>query len=113
MATITRKKGGAYRVNTGEGTWDEVSHWTHASDVTFDDNKTLENKYQYASDTLEAGETTVVIWSSLITADGMLDIYVPVEFCTVTPTAITQSNGMVTITFPAQSANMEVRVRCT
>ena len=118
MATITKVKGGAYRVKTsGEGastdTYDEVSLWSHADDVTFDDNKTLSSKFAYASGTLTAGQTTLTITSPLITTDGMLDIYVPNAFCKVTPNTISQSNGTVTLTFPEQSSNMEVRVRCT
>lgn len=118
MATITKKTGGAYRVKTGTSgntdLYDEISLWTDPTDVTFPDGKNLKNKvYDYASGTLVAGHTYVTITSNLITADGMLDIYVPDEFCKVSPDSIHQANGYVVLTFPTQAEDMEVRVRCT
>lgn len=115
---ITKVTGSAYRVKTGSSgnndLYDEVSLWTDSTDVTFPDGKNLKNKiYDYASGTLVAGQTSLTITSALITENGMLDIYVPNAFCKVTPNTISQSNGTVTLTFPAQSSNMEVRVRCT
>ncbi len=117
MAIITKKKGGAYRVNTGEGTWDEVSHWTHASDVTFDDNKTLVQKLEeYASGTLLAGGNQVMVRT--VPLDSMVDIYVPDEYIRILiPETITRTqDGGLGITFPESvksliTSNVEIRVR--
>ena len=111
--TELKKKHGAYRVNVSPNVYHRLSLWTHAEDVEFDDGSFLKEKFDYASGVLQAGETSVTINSDLITADGMLDIYVPNAYCKLSPDSITQTNGSVTITFPAQSANVEVRVRCT
>lgn len=120
-ATITKKKGGAYRVKTGtQGNvdlYDEISLWTHASDVTFDDNKTLVEKISgYASGSLQAGTNQVTIQDNIITPNGMLDIYVPDEYIRVLiPEAITRSNNSVTITFASSvslQTNVPIRVRC-
>ena len=124
------KKNGAYRVcvgvdpSTGQKIYDRISFTTAAEDVIFDDNKDLTEKMEdvsetitalssYASATLTAGETTVTVTGDNITADGMLDIYVPIAFCKVTPESITnQIDGAVTLTFPEQESDMEVRVIC-
>lgn len=123
MATITKKKGGAYRVKTsGEGasedTYDEVSLWTHASDVTFDDNKTLVQKISdmtsYVSGTLIAGNHGLTVWG--VPVDSMVDIYVPDAYMkTLIPESISRTgeNGLG-ITFPSSvslSENVEIRVR--
>ena len=120
MAIITKKKGGAYRVKTsGEGaatdTYDEISLWTHASDVTFDDNQTLVQKLTgYASGTLNAGNHQVTIWG--VPIDSMVDIYVPDEYIRILiPESITRTglNGLG-ITFPSSvslSTSVEIRVR--
>lgn len=121
MATITKKKGGAYRVKTsGEGasedTYDEVSLWTHASDVTFDDNKSLVDKMGYASGTLQAGQHALTITGNNIYADGMIDIYVPDQYMrTLVPEIVTHGNVWCTISFPSTvslSEDVEIRVRC-
>ena len=115
MATITRKKGGAYRVNTGEGTWDEVSHWTHASDVTFDDNKTLVQKLEeYASGTLVSHNHQLTIWG--VPVSSMIDIYVPDQYIRVLiPETITRTvdNGLgITFSSSVDLPNdVEIRVR--
>lgn len=121
--TITKKKGGAYRVKTsGEGTqddtYDEVSLWTHASDVTFDDNQTLVQKISdmtsYASGTLTAGNHELTIWN--VPIDSMVDIYVPDAYMrTLIPESISRTgqNGLG-IHFPSSvslSEDVEIRVR--
>ena len=120
-ATIAKRKGGAYRVKTGtQGNvdfYDEISLWTHASDVTFDDNKTLVEKMSgYASGTLTAGTHQVTIQDNIITTTGMLDIYVPDEYIKIlVPDSISRSNNTVTITFDSSvslQSNVEIRVRC-
>ena len=125
MAIITKKKGGAYRVKTsGEGaatdTYDEISLWTHASDVTFDDNQTLVQKMTgYASGTLNAGGYQVMVrGTSPIPTDSMIDIYVPDEYIRIlVPETITRTqDGGVGITFPESvspliTTNVEIRVR--
>lgn len=122
MATITRKKGGAYRVKTTDGgssadTYDEISLWTHASDVTFDDNKTLVQKISgYDSGILPAGYHELTIWGNYIYEDGMIDIYVPDAYMKVLiPDVITRNGNSVGITFPASvslTEDVEIRVRC-
>ena len=120
--------GQAYRVLTGvdqatnKNHYDKLSFWTDARDVEVDSEtgQTLYDYIQesgggnkYASGTLQAGQSSVTIQSSLIKADSMLDIYVPIANSTVSYTSITdQVNGSVTIGFPPQSTNMEVRVVC-
>ena len=124
MATITKKKGGAYRVKTGtQGNvdlYDEISLWTHASDVTFDDNQTLVQKLTgYATGTLQAGGYQVMVRSaSGIPADSMIDIYVPDEYIRIlVPETITRTqDGGVGITFPESvrtliTNDVEIRVR--
>ena len=123
MATITKKKGGAYRIKTsGEGeatdTYDEVSLWTHASDVTFDDNETLVQKISdmtsYVSGTLIAGDHALTVWG--VPVDSMVDIYVPDAYMkTLIPESISRTgeNGLG-IHFPSTvslSENVEIRVR--
>ena len=115
---VNHVSGKEYRVKTGTSgnndVYDQLSFKTDGADVSFPNGRTLkQNYYDYASGTLTAGQTSLTITSNLITTDGMLEIYVPVEFCKVTPNTISQSNGTVTLTFPAQTSNMEVRVRCT
>lgn len=112
-------KGQAYRVLVGvdsvtsQNIYEKTSFWTSADDVEFRNGKTLQNTFEYASGTLLAGETTVTITGNIITANGMLDIYVPNEFCRVHFEEITnQRDGSVTITFPVQTEDMEVRVLC-
>lgn len=121
MATVIKRKGGAYRVKTGsQGNvdfYDEISLWTHASDVTFDDNKTLVEKMSgYASGTLVAGTHQVTIQDNIITPNGMLDIYVPDEYIKVLiPESISRGNYSVTITFASSVSlqnDVEIRVRC-
>lgn len=115
---VTHVSGKEYRVKTGTSgssdTYDQLSFKTDSSDVSFPNGRTLkQNYYDYASGVLTAGQTSLIITSPLISTDGMLDIYVPVEFCKVTPNTIQQMNGQVVLTFPVQSSNMEVRIRCT
>ena len=113
--------GQAYRVLVEEdpineeNTYDRISFWTHAKDVEFSNHTRLDDisdTFYYAAAVLTAGSTSVTISGSNITLDGLMDIYVPDEFCKVTPNTISRSNGSVTITFPAQNQDMEVRVVC-
>ena len=60
--------------------------------------------------TLIAGQTTITFNDSSITADSVIEPYVDTAFTGVSPTACTVSNGMATLTFPAQSSNMPVRI---
>ena len=63
------------------------------------------------SSTLTAGNTTVAFSDASITTSSMFDVYVDDAFCGVAPTAISATTGSVTLTFPAQSTNMNVKVR--
>lgn len=113
------KKGYAYRVlvgqdpTTSQNIYDRRSLWTHADDVSFADGTTLSARDSYATGTLLAGSSTVTVVGSNITVNGMLDIYVPSEDCGVcVKKVISQVNGSVTLEFPVQDHNMEVRVFC-
>ena len=121
MYTENLKTGQAYRVLIGEDVeenhiYDRLSFWTAASDVEFADHTTLEDirgTFFYTSGTLQARETEVTISGELITNDGLLDIYVPDEYCAkAVPSSVTRTTGTVVITFPPQEENMEVRVVC-
>lgn len=115
------KTGQAYRVMTDEDpitgtkTYDRLSFWTDARDVEFTNHTTLEeisDTFYYASAVLAAGNTSVTVSGDNISANGLVDIYVPDEFCKVTPNSIVRGDRSITITFPAQSEDMEVRVVC-
>ena len=127
--TETLVKNQAYRVYTdtdpatGDDHYDKLSFYTSSDDVHFEGEsgisltqktqEIVDNTLAYASATLVAGETTVVVTGDKITADGMLDIYVPIAYCKVTPESITnQIDGSVTLTFPPQEEDIEVRVIC-
>lgn len=113
--------GQAYRVCTDASTesFDKLSMWTDARDVDTNpsgNTVALNNQIAYIEGTLAANATTVRIpasgTSSLITADGMLDIYVPSDKSSLVPTTIDQNEGYVTLTFPAQLTATTIRVRC-
>lgn len=59
--------------------------------------------------TLAAGETTLVFESDTITADSALDaVYTSIFGVGVEQAELTE--GMLTLTFPAQSVDMDVKV---
>ena len=114
--------GKAYRVlvgvdqATGRNIYDKVSTWTDSRDVELPNGHALsevQGEFMYASAVLPANATTVTVEGSNITADGMLDFYVPTEFYGVSPISVSnQVNGSVTLEFAPQSEPMEVRVIC-
>ena len=119
------KTGQAYRVLTAQdtindiNTYDKLSFWTAASDVEFDNHSTLQDMggtFCYASGQLNKNSATVTITGNNITEDGLLDVYVPDEYCKLTPDSIERTAGSVTITFPYPRTqveeNIEVRVVC-
>lgn len=115
------KTGQAYRVLvstdqfTGKNTYDRISTWTAASDVEFSYNENLEtyrNSFRYASAILQAGHSTVTISGENITDSGMIDIYAPDEYCDLAPTSIVRNGSSVTLTFPIQREDVEIRVVC-
>lgn len=59
--------------------------------------------------TLTAGTTTLTLTDSTITTDSKFDFYTSIYG--VNPTAVTVSNGSITLTFDAQETNMNVEVR--
>lgn len=62
--------------------------------------------------TLTAGQTTLVLSDTSITTDSIVeDVFVPDTFFGVNPTNILVATGSVTLTFPAQSNDMPVKVR--
>ena len=129
---ITKKTGWSYKVCTQDGTnnYDQLSLWTDCKDVEtrcIADNESataytplssidLEDELRYVEGVLPAGQTTITLpngtYSQYITANGMLDIYVDTAHAKVCPKTVQQTNGQVVLTFPAQSSNMTVRVRC-
>ena len=65
--------------------------------------------YVEVEGTLLAGATTITLTSSTITTDSKFDFYTSIFG--VNPTAVTVSNGSITLTFDAQKTNMNVEVR--
>lgn len=66
----------------------------------------------WLSQTLTAGSTTMTIYDAAITTGSIVEsVYVPDTFFGVNPTNILVATGSVTITFPAQSNDMPVKVR--
>lgn len=61
--------------------------------------------------TLTAGQTSVILSDSAITTTSTLDFYTDVFG--VNPTAVSVSNGSVTLTFEVQASNLGVKVRVT
>lgn len=129
---VTKKTGYSYKVCTQDGTnnFDQISIWTDCKDVetrSIADNESataytplssidLEDELRYVEGILPAGQTTITLpngtYSQYITANGMLDIYVDTAHAKVCPKTVQQTDGQVILTFPAQSSNMTVRVRC-
>lgn len=62
--------------------------------------------------TLQSGSTSLIISDASITADSIVeDVFVPDTFFGVNPTNILVATGSVTLTFPAQSNDVPVKVR--
>lgn len=92
-----------------------VSSGTKIAEITI--NGTTTNVYAPTSGggytevtgTLTAGNTSVTLSDAAITTSSTIDVYT--DTFGVNPTAITVATGSVTLTFPAQSANVGVKVR--
>lgn len=65
--------------------------------------------YTEFDSTLQAGQTTVTITDSAITANSVYDIYTSVYG--LNPTDVTVATGSITLTFDAQQSDLEVKVR--
>lgn len=61
------------------------------------------------SGTLTAGSTSITLSDAAITSSSTIEIFT--EVYGVSPTAVSVSNGSVTMTFEAQASNMGVKVR--
>ena len=61
--------------------------------------------------TLGAGTTSITLTDNAITTDSKFDFYTSIFG--VNPTAVTVSNGSITLTFDAQETNMNVEVRAS
>lgn len=61
------------------------------------------------TETLAAGATTLTFTSAAITDDSLIDVYT--DSYGVNPNNITQSGTTLTLTFPAQSNNVNVKVK--
>lgn len=61
--------------------------------------------------TLIAGNTSVTLSNAAITTASTIDVYA--DIFGVSPTDMVVSAGQVVLTFPAQSSNMNVKVRIT
>ncbi len=113
---ITGKK---YRIlsDIGNKIWDRISFWTKASDVEFNNGKNAEDIYDELSAkagitltaTLKEGNTSVSFTNSSIKDDSMIDVYT--DTYGVNPTNMSVSGTTLTITFDAQSKDVNVKVR--
>lgn len=65
--------------------------------------------YQDYTGTLTAGQTSLTISGADISSSKTMDFYT--DIYGVSPTAVSVSNGSVTLTFEAQQADMSVKVR--
>lgn len=65
--------------------------------------------YKELTGTLTAGQTSITISDAAILTTSTIDIYTDVFG--VSPEDVTVSNGSVTMTFSAQSANLSVKLR--
>lgn len=73
------------------------------------DKKTLNTLATKLEGTLSAGSTSITLSSSYITTDSWLDFYSSIQG--VNPTAVSVETGKVTLTFEAQSTDMQVGVK--
>ena len=60
--------------------------------------------------TLSSGSTSVTIADTSIKENGLIDIYTDVYG--LNPTSVVVANGSVTLTFDAQTVDVQVKVRC-
>ena len=67
------------------------------------------NMYVVLDETLESGETSLSFTDDIIEADSLIDIYTN-DF-SVYPTAATQTDGSLTLTFTSQAADVDVSIR--
>lgn len=70
----------------------------------------LDYKYQLQG-TLTAGQTTLTLTDNRISTDDVFDFYTSIY--TVNPTDISVSAGSMTLTFEAQSTDLNVKVRAS
>jgi hypothetical protein len=61
--------------------------------------------------TLIAGQTTVTFIDDLIDGNALFDIYVPSEYADLAYSSLSVSSHTLTVTFPAQSSDVEVKLR--
>lgn len=65
--------------------------------------------YKELTGTLTAGQTSITISDAAILTTSTIDIYTDVFG--INPEAVTVSNGSVTLTFSAQSADLSIKLR--
>lgn len=89
------------------GPWDSTK-WAaqKITDAMADINK---QTYKDFAGTLVAGNTTVGILDSFITADSLIDVYV--DTYGINPMSVTASVGDVTVIFPAQGQDLNYVIR--
>ena len=104
-------------ITNSDGTvsFEDVTEYSQVGDSFggADINRTNEeiNRISYieVEGTLLAGTTTITLTDSAITTDSKFDFYTSIFG--VNPTAVTVSNGSITLTFDAQETDMNVEVR--
>lgn len=67
------------------------------------------SKYTEVTGTLLTGDTSLTLTSDQLTTNSTIDIYASIYG--VSPSSVTLINGSITLTFSAQSADMQVKVR--
>ena len=116
-------------IKTDNTTWSssKISSEISTSTALIDDETEVENKtwssskiaeqisteylnmYIVEEDILEAAQTSLTFTSEAIEADSLIDIYTN-DF-SVYPTAASQTDGSLTLTFTSQAADIAVSIR--
>lgn len=102
------KRGQAFRVLkdkdpvTGINIYDRVSFKTLASDVYFDNGKSITSVFNYAEGFLAQGQTSITIQGANLTEKGLIDIYVPTEYMHMYPDVVRQYNGSIYLEFSSE-----------
>jgi hypothetical protein len=95
--------GGGGQVNV-QSDWNETDP---SSDAYIKNKPTIPEGYTILEGTLRTGETTITISNSAIKANSIIDIFAEGG---LSYTDVTSTVGSVTITYPAQEADVGIRV---
>lgn len=113
----TKRKYNVTKNPDGTESFDDVTEYTVKGDKfgAGDINATnaavndINDRMEIIRETLTAGATSVTIEDDRITTDSALSFFSSIY--NVNPTDVSVANGSVTLTFKAQTADMEVGVR--